>query len=115
MRPKIVILVLIVAIGVVALAAVLKGVMGGHATQEAKAPEPPPEEPASTTAVIPQVNPNSSNTHDVLEKLRATELVKSLDGVRELQAQGPGDPATADLLLAKTTHQEPEVRKAAVQ
>jgi hypothetical protein len=117
MRPKIVILVLIVAIGVVALAAVLKGVMGGHAPQEAKAPEPPPEEPANTkvNAAIPQVNPNSSNTAAILEKLRAAELAKGLDEVRELQAQGLGDPATADLLLAKTTHQEPEVRKAAVQ
>jgi len=50
MRPKIVVLVLVVAIGLVALAAVLKGVWGGHASQEAQVPEPPPSEMASPTA-----------------------------------------------------------------
>jgi hypothetical protein len=117
MRPKIVILIIVVAIGVVALAAVLKGVMVGRAPQEVQAPEPPPEERAntSTSAAIPQVNPNSSNTAAMEEQLRAKELAKSLDEVRELQAQGPGDPATGDLLLAKVTHKEPEVRKAAVE
>lgn len=117
MRPKIVILVLMVAVGVVAFAVVLKGVMGGHVPQEAKAPEAPPEEPANTntSAAIPQVNPNSSNTAAIDEKLHIVALTKALDEVRELQAQGPSDPATPDLLLAKITHKEPEVRKAAVE
>jgi hypothetical protein len=115
MRPKIVILVLIVAVGVVALAAVLKGVLGGRSTQEAQAPEPPPEEPANTNAAIPQVDPNSTNTAAILEKLRAAELAKGLDQVRELQAQGAGDPATIDSLLAQVGSRQPEVRKAAVE
>jgi hypothetical protein len=117
MRPKIVILIIVVAIGVVALAAVLKGVMGGHAPQEAMAPEPPPEEPANgnLSVAVPQVNPNSSNTAAIQDKLRAAELASAMDQVRDLQAQGPSDPATADLLLAKVTHKEPEVRKAAVE
>jgi hypothetical protein len=115
MRPKIVILVLMVAIGLVALAAVLKGVMGGHAPQEAQAPEPPPEEPANTNPVIPQVSTTSSNTEAILEQLRAKERAKGLDQVRELQAQGAGELATSELLLSMVTHREPEVRKAAVE
>src|ERR1035437_175172 len=117
MRPKIAILIIMLAIGVVALAAVLRGVIGGHAPQEAKAPEPAPEEPAntSTSAGIPQGNFNSSNTAAMQEQLRAKELAKSLDEVRELQAQGPSDPATSELLLNMVTHREPEVRKAAVE
>jgi HEAT repeats len=115
MRPRIVILVLIVAIGMVALAVVLKGVMGGHATQEGKAPEPPSEEPSDKNAVIPQGNPVSSNTAVALEQLRAAELAKGLEGVRELQTQGAGDPSTIEVLLSYVTHREPEVRGAAVQ
>jgi len=115
MRPKIVILVLIVAIGVVALAAVLRGVIGGRAPQETQPPDPPQGEPANTSAAILQGNPNSSNTAAILEQIRAAEIVKALDDVLALQVQGLGDSATADLLLGKLTHREPEVRKAAVQ
>jgi hypothetical protein len=113
MRPKIVILVLMAAIGVVALAAVLKGVMGGHDRQEANgAPEPPPAEPGPT-AVRPPVGPNSSNTAAVLDQLRAAEIAKELDQIRELQAEGADSPTVTGLLLGKVTHREPEVRTAA--
>ena len=113
MRPKIAVLVLIVAIGLVALAAVLRGVLGGRAPEEAKAPEPPPEEAASPTTAGPQVNPNSSNTAAILEQLRVAEIVKELDQIRELQADGAVNPLATGLLLGKVTHREPEVRKAA--
>jgi hypothetical protein len=113
MRPKIVILILIVAIGLVALAAVLKGVLGGRAPQDAKAPEPPPAEPAHPVATSPQVSANSSNSTAILEQLRAAEIAKELDQVRELQADGAANPLATGLLLAKVTHREPEVRKAA--
>jgi hypothetical protein len=115
MRPKIVVLILIVAIGVVALAAVLKGVLGGHAPQEATAPEPPPAQPASPTATSPQVGANSTNTAAILEQLRAAEVEKELDQIRELQAAGADNPQTTGLLLGKVTHREPEVRKAALE
>jgi hypothetical protein len=115
MRPKIVILVLVVTIGVVALAAVLKGVIGGHRNQDAKTTEAPLVEPGNTAATSPQVNPNASNNAAVLEELRAKELTTELDQVRELQAQGSADPATIGLLLTKVTHREPEVRKAALE
>jgi len=115
MRPKLVILVLIVAIGVIALAAVLKGVLGGHAPQQAIAPEPPPAEPATSTATSPQVSANSSNTAAILEQLRAAEVDRELDQIRELQAGGTDNPQTTGLLLGKVTHRETEVRKAALE
>ena len=113
MRPKIVVLALIVAIGVVALAAVLKGVLGGHATQEADAPETAASEPASPTATNLQVNPVSSNAAAIVEQLRAAEIDKELDQIRELQAGGADNPQTTGLLLGKVMGKEPEVRKAA--
>ena len=88
MRPKIVILTLVVAIGLVALAAVLKGVLGGPAPQQAKAPESPPAEPASPTATTPQVSANSSNTAAMLEQMRVADVNRELDQIRELQAGG---------------------------
>jgi hypothetical protein len=113
MRPKIVVLVLMVAIGLVALAAVLKGVLGGRAPEEAKAPELTPEEAASPTTAVPQLSPNSSNTAAILEQLRDAEIGKELDQIRELQADGAVNPLATGLLLGKVTHREPEVRKAA--
>jgi len=104
-----------VAIGVVALAAVLKGVVGWHAPEKFKDSQPPPDEPANTNIVVPQANSGSSNTAVAVEQLRAAELAKGLDDVRELQAQGAGDPSTVDVLLSYVTHRESEVRKMAVQ
>jgi hypothetical protein len=114
MRPKIVILILVLAIGLVALAAVLKGVLGGRAPQEARAPEPPPAEPASPTATTPQVSANSSNTAAMLEQMRVADVNRELDQIRELQAGGADNPHTTGLLLGKVTHREPAVRKAAL-
>ncbi len=113
MRPKIVVLVLIVSIGVVALAAVLKGVLGGRAPEDAKAPEPSSAEPSAPTATSPQVSANSSNSAAILEQLRAAEIAKELDQIRQLQADGAVNPLATSLLVAKVTHKEQEVRKAA--
>jgi hypothetical protein len=114
MRPKIVILTLVAAIGLVVLAAVVRGVMGGRNGNAAKTSEPPagPAHPTATTQIV---NPNSSNNAAVLEQLRQAEVVRELDQIRELQAQGAGDPATISLLLGKVTHHEPEVRKASLE
>jgi len=113
MRPKIVVLVLIVAIGLVALAAVLKGVWAGRAPQEAQLPEQPPSEAPSLAVPSPQASPNSSNSVAILEQLRAAEIAKELDQIRELLADGAVNPHATGLLLAKVVHREPEVRKAA--
>ena len=116
MRPKIVVLILLMAIALVVVAAVLKGLMGGHtADQEAKVPPPAPVEAAPQPVATPQVNLNSSNNADFVEQLRQAEIVKELDQIRELQAGGGNDPNTTSLLLAKVSHKEPEVRQAAVQ
>ena len=114
MRPKIVILILVAAIGVVALAAVLQAVMGRHAPQEAKAPEPPPAQSAHPTAEMPPEHPNSSNTAAMLEQMRVAEIDRELDQIRELQAAGAASEYATETLLHKTTHHEPQVRKAAV-
>ena len=110
MRPKLVILILVLAIGLLALAGALKGVLGGRAPQEAKAPEPPPAEPASPTATSPQVSANSSNTAAMLEQIRVADVNRELDQIRELQAGGADNPQTTGLLLGKVTHREPAVR-----
>jgi hypothetical protein len=103
--------ILVAAVGLVALAVVVRGRMGGHARVEETAPPSEPARPALTNV---QVNPNSSNAVVIVEQLRAGEVAKQLDEVRELQAVGPTSPDTTGLLLGKVTHQEPEVRKAAV-
>lgn len=114
MRPKIVILTLVVAIALVVLAVLVKGVVGGGASGEAKVPEPRPEEPARSTTEIQTVHPNSSNTAAMLEQMRTAEVDKELDQIRELQAAGSGSQYATETLLHKTTHREPEVRKASV-
>ncbi len=114
MRPKIVILILAVAVALVALAALLKGVVGGGASGDAKVPEPRPEEPARSTTEIQTIHPNSSNTAAMLEQMRTAEVDKELDQIRELQAAGSGSQYATETLLNKTTHHEREVRKASV-
>jgi hypothetical protein len=116
MRPKIVILILAAAIGLIALAAVLKAVKeGGEAPQQAKAPGPPVEEPAPATPAMPRISPNSSNTAAMLEQLRAQEMEKQLDQVRQAQADGALNPQSTALLLRQVMSQESEVRNAALE
>jgi hypothetical protein len=114
MRPKIVLIILIVAIGLVALAAVLKSMANRSQNQQAKMPEPSLVEPARPTSTGPQINPNASNNAAFVEQLRVTELGRELDQVRELQAAGAGDPNTTAMLLTKVTSREPEVRRSAL-
>ena len=115
MRPKIVILTLVVAIALVALAALVKGVVGGGSSGDAKVPEPRPAEPARSTPEIQAVHPNSSNTAAMLEQMRTAEVDKELDQIRELQSGGSASQYATETLLNKTTHHEPEVRKASVE
>jgi hypothetical protein len=69
----------------------------------------------ATNVQVSLVNPNASNTAAITEQLRAAEVAKALDQVRELQAEGWASPTTTSLLLSKVTHPQPEVRKAAVE
>ena len=115
MRPKIALLILVLAGGLVVLAAVFKGAFGGNPSHLPQPQEAAPVEAASQGDTPPQLNPNGSNSAAVLEQLRAKELAKDLDQVRALQSQGAADPQTAELLLNKVTSRELEVRKAAVE
>ena len=115
MRPKIVVFILVAAIAIIALAAVLKGTLQGHGDKEAIAPLPPPVEPSPPPATTPPVAVNPTTNAAVLEELRAAEVVKELDQIRDLQADGTVNPATTSILLTKVTHREPEVRKAALE
>src|ERR1019366_8157465 len=59
-------------------------------------------------------HPNSSNTAAMLEQMRVAEIDRELDQIRELQAAGAASEYATETLLHKTTHHEPQVRKAAV-
>jgi hypothetical protein len=115
MRPKIVILTLVVAIGLLALVAVLSGVMGRHGHHDDPIPESGPGQPESPVASRVQPSLVDTNAMAIAEQLREAELAKQLDEVRELQAEGWASPTTTSLLLSKVTHPEPEVRKGAVE
>ena len=122
MRPKVVILILVIAAGLVAVLVLLKGVIGGRSSNVppvAAIGEPTNQEPPTVTTVQanPDVNPDSSNTPAMTsEEARAAQIQRDLDEVREALANGTVDPsATEDILLNKVTNPEKEVRKAALE
>jgi HEAT repeat protein len=115
MRPKIVVLTLAAALGLIAIVAVLAGVLSRGERGQVKAPDAPPVETALQTVTAPEVVPDSTTNRAIPERLHATELAKDLDQIRELQAGGGDDPNTTSLLLAKLTHKDREVRLAAVE
>lgn len=107
-------LTLVVAVGLVAVAAVLKAVVDRRAAQVARPPQPSSAEPVVSAATNPPIDPNSSNTAAILEQLRGAERMRDLDEVRELQAAGGATPNTSELLLSKLTNKEADVREAAL-
>jgi hypothetical protein len=124
MRPKIVILTLVVALVLIGIMVVLKGVMGGHsgnAGGQTPAMETNVESPPAATSdqvvEVVQVNPNSSNTAAISEEMRAAAVGKELDAIRELQgeADGENNPIIITALLDKLSNPEAEVRKAALE
>jgi hypothetical protein len=124
MRPKIVILTLVVALVLIGIMVVLKGVMAGHSGNaggqtpavEASVESPPA---AANIQVVQdvQVNPNSSNTAAVSEQLRAAMIEKEVDQIRDLQgeADGTNNPMIISALLDKLSHPEAEVRQAVLE
>src|ERR1019366_3320246 len=122
MRPKVVILILVIAAGLVAVLVLLKGVIGGRSsnvTPVAATGEPTNQEPPAVTTVQanPDVNPDTSHTPAMTsEESRAAQIQWDLDEVREALANGTEDPsATENILLDKVTNPEKEVRKAALE
>jgi len=116
MRPKIVILILVIAAGLVAALVMLKGVTGRSShVQVSTNAEPINQEPPAITAV--PANPNASNPPAMTpEEARAAQIQQDLDVVREALANGTVDPSvTEDILMDKVTNPEKEVRKAALE
>jgi hypothetical protein len=120
MRPKVVILILVAAFGLLGIMVVLKGVMAGHAGnaggQTPATQANVDSQSAATNDQVAQVSPNSSNAAASSEQLRAAEVEKELDAIRELQgeADGANNPKIISALLDKVAHPEAEVRKAAL-
>jgi hypothetical protein len=114
MRPKVVLMVLGLTVGLVALAAVLRAVLGGHGDAPGAGPtEGTPT--AGTNAPPTSVKVAPSNTVPMTAEMRAAQVEKEQDQIRELLAEGAGNPHNTGLLLAKLVHREPEVRKAAIE
>ena len=120
MRPKVVILILVAAFGLLGIMVMLKGLMGGHAgnaggqtpVTEAKVDSPA----AAINGQVVQVNPNSSNAAATPEQLRAAEVGKELDAIQELQgeADGANNSTIISALIGKVENPEPEVRTTAL-
>jgi hypothetical protein len=124
MRPKIVILILVVAFGLLGSMVVLKRVMGRHngdAGGKTPAVEASVESPPAATNVqdvqVVQVNPNSSNSAAISEQLRAAVIEKEVEQIQDLQGQadGPNNPMIISALLAKLSHPEAKVRQAVLE
>jgi hypothetical protein len=124
MRPKVVILILGIGVGLVAVVVLLKGVTGGRPskdTQVVSTGEPTNQAPPADTNVqdvqVVQVNPNSSNTAAIAEQLRAAEVENEVNQIQDLQgeADGENNPRIISSLLDKLSNPEAEVRKAALE
>lgn len=126
MRPKIVILILVIGVGLVAVVVLLKGVTGGHSGDAgvqtpASETQTHVESPTDATNVqvvqVVQVNSNSSNSAAISEQMRAAMIEKEVDQIRDLQgeADGANNPMIISALLAKLSHPEAEVRRAVLE
>jgi hypothetical protein len=120
MRPKIVILILVAAFGLLGIMVVLKGLMGGHAGN-AGGQTPPTQanvgSPSNATNdQVVQVNPNSSNTAASPEQMSAAAVEKELDAIQALlgEADGANNSTIIPALVGKVENPEAEVRKAAL-
>jgi len=121
MRPKVVILTLVVAFGLLAIVAMLKGVTGknaGGAGEQAPAAETSGNSSSTdTNDQVVRVNLNSSNSAALTEQMRAAGIRAEQDAIQEIlgQADGTNNPAVIAALLEKVAHPEAEVRAAALE
>ncbi len=114
MRPKTVVLTLVVAVGLVALAAIMKSVAnrGPAAIAPETTVEPAKQASAPSTETAKHVSTNNSA---VTEEIRQAEIEKQLDEIRGLIVGGQGNPAATAALCEKVTNPESAVRKAALE
>ena len=124
MRPKVVILTLIIAFGLLGLVAVLKGV-GGKRSTDSGGPvvgAPPAtvasQDSKSASTNVPPANlqPVPGNPVVVSEEMRQALVETDLARIRELreEADGVNNGVIIAALLQKMDSPEPEVRKAVV-
>jgi HEAT repeat protein len=121
MRPKIVILTLVIAFGVLGAVAVFKGIAQKRADESAMQPATNTAAqttvPADTNVPVATANPGAANTGAVSEELRAAVVEKELDQIRTLQGEidGSNNPVIIAALLEKMNNPEAEVRHGVVQ
>jgi hypothetical protein len=116
MRPKVLVIVLISALGLLAGIAVLMKVLAGSDTDAGVAQEIASEEPSNALAATVQVNPAVSNAASLsADEARAAQIAKELEEIRENLASGTGNPLSLIALLDKVKSPEQEVRKAALE
>ena len=113
MRPKIVILILVVAVGLVALAAVFKGIINRPKTPEPGDAATVPVTTNSPVGTALSPTPGSS-PESKGESPSGDEVERELQEITDLSLAGSGNPHTAGLLAGKLTHREKEVRAAAL-
>lgn len=119
MRPKVVILIVVVAFGLLGLVAILKGVAGKN-TVNPDGPAPlTPTNVVSETPTNPPSSPSltmSSNQMAVAEAVRTALVDKQIDEIHALQGQADGsnNPVIITALLEKFSNAEAEVRKGAL-
>jgi hypothetical protein len=120
MRPKIVILTLVTAFGLLGIIAMFKGVMkpksvdGGGPAPGAEASLETPS--ATTNAQFYGANLNSSNKAPTDEQIRDAVVNAEVLAIQDTvgQADGTNNPVVIAALIGKFSHEEPEVRKAAL-
>lgn len=121
MRPKMVILILGIGVGLVAAVVLLKGLAGGHAgdvggqTPAVGASAGSPHATNNQAVHDVQVNPTTT-TVAVSEETRAAAVGKELDAIQALldEADGSNNSTIISALIDKVPHPEAEVRKAAL-
>ncbi|HUC84982.1 MAG TPA: hypothetical protein VL970_07305 [Candidatus Acidoferrales bacterium] len=119
MRPKVVILTLVIAFGVLGAVALFKGVIQKPAGSGAPVPATNAVQnpvPADTSALVASANPNSSNAASA-DELRAALIEKEQADIRTLQGEidGTNNPVIIAALLEKMNSPEPDVRKTVLQ
>ena len=112
MRPKVVILILLMAGGLVALAAAIKIMSARHGAggDQATAPAGPAPAPApEATAPVP------GSGAAINQQLRAADVDKQVEQIHSFVQDGPPSPATLGILISKVADPEPAVRTAALE
>jgi hypothetical protein len=108
MRPKVVILTLVVVVGLVAAMVILKG-----ARQQGAATPTPPEDAAVQEGT--QSNPAESNSTNIAVQAPVDDTQTLVQKITDIQAEGSPTPGGRAVLLAALSEgKEKEVRQAAL-